>query len=623
MKFVLNEIKLWFKDENSMPKNYEFLPNKVNVITGDATTGKTSFWSIIDYCLLANKTNIVNDVQDKVLWFGLRFIVNDKEISIVRRTPSNGVVSSDVYFNYGSFPIKPIPNKSVFEIKSILDQEFGVSDALKFPYGKDMGKIAFDISYRHFLLFNSLTEDIIGSKEAYFDTAFYGKEEYDKALKLIFDLVIGVNSMENIKALERLKEIESELKSLKRRENTNRNNDNRFKNEIFRLIEKCKQNNFIEYSEDFDNTDEAISIIKKIIANTKKKAENQKLFSEIDGLNKQKSKIRSQISAINKYEKEFRAYRKNLNKSADSLQPIEFLNESLSDQLLESYESKLFIESLEYSLKEIKTSLQKKLLKPVPVSGDLKVLEEDLKTINNRINQLNEINKNYQAKGESFIVIGEIKTQLDYIIKSKKHKPIDTAYLSNLKEEKERLKKVPYNMEEIKHMMNSKLNNSIQRNYNQLSSLPNYKNYDTIFSQNEMVLKLKSPEQLFPLDNPGSKSNYMFMHLCFYLGLHEHMIEENPEHVPQFLFIDQPSIPYFTGRDENKGNDDDEKLIDAFSLLNSFIEYIVFENKNQFQIFMVEHAAKEYWEDNNLSHFHLVDEFINGKGLIPNEIYNS
>jgi len=502
MKFVLNEIKLWFKDENSKPKSYKFLPNKINVITGDATTGKTSFWSIIDYCLLANKTNIVNDVQDKVLWFGLRFIVNDKEISIVRRTPSNGVVSSDVYFNYGSFPIKPIPNKSIVEIKSILDEEFGVSDALKFPYGKDMGKITFDISYRHFLLFNSLTEDIIGTKEAYFDTAFYGKEEYDKALKLIFDLVIGVNSMENIKALERLKEIESELKSLKRRENTNRNNDNRFKNEIFRLIEKCKQNNFIEYSEDFDNTDDAISIIKKIIANTKKKAENQKLFSEIDELNKQKSKIRSQISAINKYEKEFRAYRKNLNKSADSLQPIEFLNENLSDQLLESYESKLFIESLESSLKEIKTSLQKKTLKPVPVSGDLKVLEEDLKTINNRINQLNEINKNYQAKGESFIIIGEIKTQLDYIINSKKHKPIDTAYLSNLKEEKERLKKVPFNMEEIKHMMNSKLNNSIQRNYNQLSSLPNYKNYDTIFSQNEMVLKLKSPEQLFPLDNP-------------------------------------------------------------------------------------------------------------------------
>ena len=51
MRFQLNNIKIWFKNE-SQPKVYEFLPNKVNVITGGATKGKTSFMSIIDYCLL-------------------------------------------------------------------------------------------------------------------------------------------------------------------------------------------------------------------------------------------------------------------------------------------------------------------------------------------------------------------------------------------------------------------------------------------------------------------------------------------------------------------------------------------------------------------------------------------
>lgn len=43
MKFIIHEIKLWFKKKNSTPKSYELKPNKVNVITGDATTGKTSF----------------------------------------------------------------------------------------------------------------------------------------------------------------------------------------------------------------------------------------------------------------------------------------------------------------------------------------------------------------------------------------------------------------------------------------------------------------------------------------------------------------------------------------------------------------------------------------------------
>ena len=65
------------------------------------------------------------------------------------------------------------------------------------------------------------------------------------------------------------------------------------------------------------------------------------------------------------------------------------------------------------------------------------------------------------------------------------------------------------------------------------------------------------------------------------------------------------------------------KLLDAFTLLNSFVGYINEEKKKPFQIIMVEHASKEYWIDNNLSYFHTVDEFIDGKGLIPNEIYNN
>jgi hypothetical protein len=139
-----------------------------------------------------------------------------------------------------------------------------------------------------------------------------------------------------------------------------------------------------------------------------------------------------------------------------------------------------------------------------------------------------------------------------------------------------------------------------------------------------MILKLYPPidQFQFPLDNVGSKSNYMFMHLCVYLGLHEHIINIEQVHVPQFLFIDQPSIPYYTG-DNKKGNDDKTKLIDAFTLLNSFIDYLTTQKNTHFQIFMVEHAPKEYWIDNNLSHFHTVDEFIDGKGLIPKEIYNN
>jgi hypothetical protein len=618
MRFILHEIKLWFKDENTEPKNYQFLPNKVNVITGDSTTGKTSFWNIIDYCLLSGKVTVPTEIIDKVLWFGIHFTINGKEMSIVRKTPSNGSVSADVFFALDSFPNKPVNNKEIAEIKTILDEEFGISDNLRFPFGKGLGKTTFNISYRHFLLFNSLTQTIIDAPETYFDTTFYGKEEYDKALSHIFDLVIGVNDMENIKAIERLQEIENGLKTIQNQEKGNQNRIKNFETEIFGLIEKCKKYNFIEYSEFFDNVDDAILTIKDIIANTKKVAENSKLFSEINGLYNSKNELQTQVNAISQYQREYDLYKKNLNKSADSLQPIEFLSQKLSDQLVDSYETKLFVESLESSLKNIKANLSKKIAEPLKVTGDVKELRTQIQEIDKRINQLNEIKKNYQSEGEKFIVLGEIKYAYEQILKKEGTKPIDKIKLNSLNEEKERLLKVPQETSQIKFSMKTLLNQSIQRNFNQLSSLAKYNNSRVEFNSEKMILQLIPNGQMFPLDNVGSASNYMFMHLSLYLGLHEHVLNIEQDHIPEFLFIDQPSTPYYEGK-----NDDKAKLLDAFTLLNSFVGYINEEKKKPFQIIMVEHASKEYWIDNNLSYFHTVDEFIDGKGLIPNEIYNN
>lgn len=625
MKFILHEIKLWFKEGKVEPKSYHFLPDKVNVITGDATTGKTSFWSIIDYCLLSGKVNVANTINDKVLWFGIRFSINEREMSLVRKTPDKGTVSSEVFFNLGSFPDEPEKNKEISEIRTILDGEFGITDSLRFPYGKEFGKTSFNISYRHFLIFNSLTETIIGAPETYFDTTFYGKDEYDKALNHIFNLVIGVNDMEKIKASERLKEVEDEIRKIQNQEKNNQRKVKNLENDVKVLFDKCKMYNFVEYSEPFETIDVTIPIIQDVIANTQRVARNSALFGEIDGLSDKRREILGQIGAITQYEKEYEAYKRNLNKSADSLQPIEFLNQKLSDQLVDSYETKAFIESLELSLKKIKENLSKKITAPIKVTGDVKELKQQLIEIDKKIVQLREIQNNSKLEAEKFIALGAIKFELEQLLKAEPNRPIDNVRLNILNEEKERLVQKPSEIEQVKFTMKTLLNKSIQRNYSQLKSLPAYRDYKTVFDDSQMVLKLYPPSDQFqfPLDNVGSKSNYMFMHLCVYLGLHEHIISTNPEHVPQFLFIDQPSIPYYTGGNDIQGNDDMSKLIDAFTLLNSFIEFIVKEKKNHFQIFMVEHAPKSYWTNNNLSHFHTVGEFINGRGLIPEEVYGN
>jgi hypothetical protein len=282
----------------------------------------------------------------------------------------------------------------------------------------------------------------------------------------------------------------------------------------------------------------------------------------------------------------------------------------------------MFIDSLASSLQEIKSSISKKIEKPLKVSGNITELKKQIKNIDKRIDELTKIKTKseteYQKERQKLMAIGGVKYALEQILNRKQNKPIDNNLLNSLNEEKLRLEKIPDNIEQIKYVRKTELNESIQQNYNQLKSLSEYKNAKTVFDEKEMQLTLIRTGELFPIQVVGSQANYMFMHLCLFLGLHNHLISIENQYVPQFLFIDQPSIPLF-----NYKQDDKTKLLDAFSLLNSFIDYIANQKQNHFQILMVEHASKEYWTENELQHFHTVDEFTNGNGLIPSEIYNS
>ncbi|QQT43489.1 DUF3732 domain-containing protein [Sphingobacterium multivorum] len=619
MKFILHEIKLWFKDETAKPQSYYFLPNKVNVVTGGATTGKTSFWSIIDYCLLSSNINIANSIVESVYWFGMHFTIGDRKISIMRKSPKLGTPASDIYFAEGPFPIELYSNMDIAEAKAILDEEFGISDALRFPHGKTQGRTPFNLSYRYFLLFNALTEDIIGTSKTYFDTTFYGKEEYEKALTHIFDLVIGVNDMDNIKASERLRQVESEIRKIEKSQRDNSKAQITFDTETRLLLARCKEYGFVPIDADLDSVEAILEILNSIVTEGKKAVDNSKAFAQLDGLNRQRSILRAQMNELNRYNTDFAHYKRTLNKCADSLQPIVHLNEKLADQLVESYETHLFIDSLEASLRQIRENLSKNVQEPIKVNGDIKEIQSKIKEIDDRIAEINKISKEEPPEAQRILRLGELKNAYEQLLKREGPKPINTILLNQLNLEKENLERIPIDNEEIRRLMKDQLNASIQRNYNKLSSLPAYKNAQITFNSSDMVLQLLPANQMFPLENVGSKSNYMMMHLCFYLGLHEHMINVEQVHVPQFLFIDQPSIPYYTDND-NIGNEDKAKLMDAFKLINSFVKNVVEEKENSFQIFMVEHAPESYWKGNDdLDYFHTVDKFIDGKGLVPKE----
>jgi len=86
---------------------------------------------------------------------------------------------------------------------------------------------------------------------------------------------------------------------------------------------------------------------------------------------------------------------------------------------------------------------------------------------------------------------------------------------------------------------------------------------------------------------------------------------------PLFLFIDQPSVPYYENKDSDKSNDK-SKLQDAFSVINSFMKEMVEDWNQDFQILLIEHADESFWTgDNKLEYFTTKANFDGDNALVP------
>lgn len=214
MNFYIRQIKLWFKKKIA-PKAYEFEPNKVNVITGDSSTGKSSILRIIDYCLLSDRSTIVEDViNENVKWYGLAFTLNGTDYVIVRHNPQNETAEQRIFFQEGSdFPEIIEANTNRGELLLRLNKLFGTPSA---TFRIERKRKEVRLNFRHFLIFSYLTEDIIATMNTYFDTRFFGISDFDYFLDDFLKIALGIEDakQDELKKLydEEKKKSDSEYK---------------------------------------------------------------------------------------------------------------------------------------------------------------------------------------------------------------------------------------------------------------------------------------------------------------------------------------------------------------------------------------------------------------------------
>ena len=169
MKFAIDTITLW--SHHNEKRQLHFKRGKVNILTGGSQRGKSAILSILDYCFLSSSHKIPGAIiNDNTSWYGITFIINEKNYSIARQSPKGNTVSNGIYFSsIGEIPDEPKSNIAIDDLKLILEKEFTIDEAVRLAYGGRALKSGSKASFRYFFLFNTLSEDIITSSEIYFD----------------------------------------------------------------------------------------------------------------------------------------------------------------------------------------------------------------------------------------------------------------------------------------------------------------------------------------------------------------------------------------------------------------------------------------------------------------------
>lgn len=615
MKLFISKLYIWF-DKGVEPRILTFENNKVNVITGSSSTGKSNIYAIIDYCLLSGRSNIVFPViNENACWYGLEFQVGDKFFAIARKKPTVDVVPPELYIQCKPFSEQFYPaenNAHVNDARRELNKAFGY-------------KSGRELFYRSCFVFNALTENIITSPYDFLNFKFYGIdmfEEKENRCKFV-ESVLTPDVEQFTKISEELKDLQKKKKDYDTYKRSLEKKTDVFNKLLSQLINMCIDAQLLKENVKDSSDEDQIDALKRILEeNTIPKEKVDKCDEEFKTLQEKHSQISLQLTNISRAKNEQEEYIKSLGLVEDSLRPVEVLYEKINDQGANMWTSHV-ISSLKSSLEKI--SSNKNQIEALPIVSDraIQSLNVQLKLIEDRMELITRQKGSLYQQVNNFRLIGFLESKVEELIQllQKKQKQESQNIENFIEEDARRISVLEQAKDEIEQKqlnIMSELNKCIQCIFDGFQYMEHYEHCYTKYEIKQERLMLNDGKSIFNYDTIGSQSNYMFLHLCFFLGIHRYFFDNlNIRHIGQFLFIDQPSIPYYAGS-ENVKTTDKEKLLDAFAGINRFMKYVIEEKKEQFQIILVEHAPETYWTgENELDYFVTRETFTSGNALIP------
>lgn len=660
MRFFINRVVLWRRNANDI-QEYEFLPDMVNVISGNRQTGRTSFVEAIDYVFGARECGLPDKFNPAVRAVGVVFGTPGKWHLFAREVTESGKPSAACCFyseDSGGGRLE-VPVELEFD-KRIEDAEVALNRIVcgnfKSAANKEGEEEPETLGFRDVLNLSMFDAATIANPLLLLRDL--GNSKFRMRLQEYFPFILGIETRELVdkrnekkllhKQIEEKTKIRNNIARVSRewmealRARIRRAQELRLYDRNLKLPESTNLegliqagNTIIERNKGFvppvlekqsvdEHTDEMIRI--------------QKQMGKLAELSQ---RLADEVSRLKDLDKEYKEIRDAAAKTEDRLEISKWVREYWDPRQghFFAWSSEPSLEVAERNLKELEDALEKfqgSILNPKKQTRYDDVYKRELERRNEELDKVvadhrkleqrqEELRKTHESV-QGFLasqrgiyeLLGEIKSGVDLAVKLS-NSEISFDGLEDMKVREAELEReiaqIVANTRKAIAGCNRYISGKIKDRLLSLEASEDVKLADPVFDFGGMTLDLRTPDgHLRRFKNVGASTNYVCFHLALGCALQEQFAGRDDSPVANFAIFDCPA----QGAASDPGADSRTNIRGIVNMLKESVAGDGITGSG-WQPILVCESAERIFDDDAKAAIHTVAHFNAGSGIIPNQ----
>ncbi|NCB26001.1 MAG: DUF3732 domain-containing protein [Bacteroidia bacterium] len=578
MYFQLLRLVIWPSDARFAPQQLDFRPGMLNVITGGSRSGKSAIIPIIDYCLGASDCSIpIDTIRDCASWYGIVIQTVTSQLLIARQAPVGVKPANGFFVEQGKKVSVPSclaePNESQAGLKIRLNTLAG-TPAIRLDDGEQGYGGA--LSFRDLMALVFQSQDIVANQNILFYKTH--AHEHRERLRNWFPFILGAETLGTLRARNRMKAIDLELKRLKRELKAATDVSISWQENLLGYLRVADEYGLLdEPPSDEAPVHDMIQLARQAISSVpdvsqadvgtiqRSNSEAAKLERRDDELSQRLAAAKQRSSDIARLNRGLDRYGGQVRRRAERLHLSKWLADTAffagscpvcgSSEHPQANSEMLRIaaalEADEATMRNVKEMPDTLTREEARLKEELAAIVEERRALQQRLDRVlaldQEARREMHRRKEMYLFIGHLRASLERYESLEESAEVRTR-IAELEGEQENLSALASQKEVQKRVASAtaKIAQQILKYLRTLDVEDKYRSVAPKFDVRQLGISVLSDGGNWHfLSEVGSASNWVSFHLALMCALQDYFISQPSSVVPSFVVFDQPSQVYF------------------------------------------------------------------------------